>query len=72
LALLEEIEWWGRQFPCEGGLLDQPSTLINDLRRVRTAIQHYRNSQENAEKMLDQIGSLRQQAMSMAGQGDTT
>lgn len=70
LYLLEELELYGAM-PCEGGYLDQPYTLMMDLRIARVARQQWRNSQLKAEDddLASKIAAARQRALGLAGQG---
>ena len=65
--LLDELDWWDHKFPCEGGYLDQPYTLMQDLRMVRLAIEHQKNSQSKASSYDDQLQALKKQALAQAG-----
>jgi hypothetical protein len=70
LALLYELERWNNALPHAGGYFDQPYTLMNDLRMVRKAVDHYHNSQDAAKGMEDQVAEARKQAFAMAGVKD--
>jgi len=67
LSLLDELEYWNTM-PLSGGLLEQPYTLMADLRAVRRARVDQANSKLVSESLQDKVDALKTQAYQMAGQ----
>jgi hypothetical protein len=68
-VLLDELDWWERKFPFEGGYFDQPHTLMQDLRAVRLAISHHRNAEAKKDQFEDQVAAAAAEARKRAGFG---
>jgi len=67
LVLLEELEGWD-VLPCSGGYLQQPFTLMADLRAVRAARQENEKRLADKQAYAAQNKALAAQAFAQAGQ----
>ncbi|NIV33090.1 MAG: hypothetical protein GWN58_27675 [Anaerolineae bacterium] len=67
LVLYNDLRRWGQDLPCTGGYFDQPWTLMQDLKTVKTAIQHRQNALDLQADMQTEIDDLAVQARAMAG-----
>ena len=68
LALLEELEVWS-VLPHMGGYLDQPITLMADLRTVRIARSHHENAKQASSGLQAQVDQLMARIPGLTGGG---
>jgi len=66
LILYDDLREW-HALPCEGGYLDQPWTLMQDLRMVRTALRHRQSTVALRAETRGEYDDLAKQASAMAG-----
>ena len=64
LVLFEELGCYGNPLPISGGYLNQPHSLMQDLRVVRTAKEHWEWAQRYKAEHADQYERIGQQFQS--------